>query len=120
MLVKIEMLSRVTWTFRSESGMEFFTTCREAIESLMARGVKRAQIVIDYGVAQKSARPRALAERFVSVYGEDGRRFMPHGELIGEEYPPPTGELERRKLRKRQLVCPHCGMAVRTWSVAYK
>lgn len=113
MKIRVEMLTKAVWSFRSESGLEFFETCQGAMTELMARGVARSQIVMDYRVEPKRGKPRALAERFVKAYGEDGRRFMPAGELIGEECPPAAGEIERRQLRKRVLVCPHCNKPIR-------
>jgi len=110
------MLSRHVWAFRLlDQDHEFFESCGAAIRSLIERGARRADITIDFQSASSLTRARETAARFVAVYGVDGAKFMPDGNLpMGDECPPRAGGIEEhRALRKRVLVCPHCGKPIR-------
>lgn len=113
-MILVEMFSRSLWSYQFEDEQREFTeTCEAAVVALMARGVKRAGITIDYEKETSRTRARETAARFVKAYGKDGARFMARGKLIGEECPVSEGEKVRRALRKTPLTCPHCNKPIR-------
>lgn len=112
-MVKVSMLNRAQWCFTGPDGLEFFETCQATVESLMARGVKREWIMIDYEADRKSGGSRDLAQRYADKYGVDGAKFMPRGVLDSDEYPAKIRT--HQSLRKSVLVCPHCKKPIREW-----
>lgn len=111
----IHMLTTYCWATRvpGTEGENVFESCEAAVRSLMEHGAARCEITIDYLSETRKSNAKKAAARFVEAYGKDGRRFMPHGVLLGVERPPTEPEKWRTAPRKRVLTCPHCGKPIR-------
>lgn len=111
---KIEMITTFTWFVPDPAGHgEFFESCEAAVRTLMARGIARSEIDIDFETYTAKSRARSPAARYVAAYGKHGGRFMPEGELTMDEVPlADEADIVRRAPLKARLlprVCPHCG-----------
>lgn len=113
-MITVKMATTHCWFHGAAGNLTFFESCEGAVRDLLERGISRDEIVIDYESETRKTAARRAAARYVEAYGKDGRRFMPHGVLLGVERPTPQNpEPWRYAMRKRVLNCPHCGKPIR-------